>query len=251
MQTLGQRLEEARKRKGISIREAAEATKIRGDYLQKFEASSFDFDLPPLYIRGFVRTYARHLELDAARVVAEFDQLMADSGRAPRREARENFGRVDFGGEAESAAPRAAGGGGLDPVMLKYLVFGGGAIVVLLLVLIAVNLFSGGTPARPATKSSGAAETSAPTRAAEPAAPAAQVITLTALDNTRVKIVRVADESVVFDGALARGESRSFQKNGVFRVTVEDRTKLRLEVNGRAMEIPVLQGGNYGRFTLD
>ena len=63
MQTIGERLEEARKRKGISIREAAETTKIRGDYLQKFEANSFAIDLPPLYIRGFVRTYARFLEL--------------------------------------------------------------------------------------------------------------------------------------------------------------------------------------------
>lgn len=250
MQTLGQRLEEARKRRGISIREAAEATKIRGDYLQKFEASSFDFDLPPLYVRGFVRAYARHLDLDAPRIVAEFDQLMADSGRAPRRETRENFGRVEFGGETEGTPARAAGGNGLDPVMLKYLVFGGGAVVVLLLVLIAVNLFSGGTPARPAPKS-GATETAGPARPAEPPATSAQVVTLTALDNTRVKIVRVADESVLFDGALARGESRSIQKTGVLRVTVEDRTKLRIEVNGRAMDIPVLQGGNYGRFTLD
>ena len=54
MQTIGERLEEARKRKGISVREAAETTKIRSDYLQKFEANSFDVNLPPLYIRGFV-----------------------------------------------------------------------------------------------------------------------------------------------------------------------------------------------------
>lgn len=250
MQTLGQRLEEARKRKGISIREAAEATKIRGDYLQKFEAGSFDFDLPPLYVRGFVRNYARHLDLDASRLVAEFDQLMAESGRAPRREVRENFGRVEFNGEGEAAAARPRGP--LDPVLLKYLVLGGGAIVLLLLVLIAVNLFSSDAPARPAAKGPGTPEATAPARpGGDGGASAAQVVTLTALDSTRVKVVRVADESVVFDGALARGESRTIAKNGVLRVTVEDRTKLRLEVNGRAMDIPVLQGGNYGRFTLD
>ena len=33
MQTIGEKLEEARKRKGVSVREAAETTKIRGDYL--------------------------------------------------------------------------------------------------------------------------------------------------------------------------------------------------------------------------
>ena len=34
MQSIGERLEEARKRKGISLREAAEATKIRSDFLR-------------------------------------------------------------------------------------------------------------------------------------------------------------------------------------------------------------------------
>lgn len=258
MQTLGERLEEARKRKGISIREAAEATKIRGDYLQKFEANSFDFDLPPLYVRGFMRTYAKFLELDPQRLVAEFDTLMVDEGRAPRRETRENYGRVEFGGsEAGEAAPtRNSGGNGLDPVMLKYLIYGGGAVVLVLIVLIVVNLFSGSSGDRPAPKQSSAStEPTAPATQAKQAAvdqnAIAQTVTFTALDATRVKIVREADETIVFDGTLARGESRSFRKVGVFRITVEDRTKLRMEVNGRAMEIPQFPNGNYGRFKLD
>ena len=93
MQTIGEKLEEARKRKGISVREAAETTKIRGDYLQKFEANSFDLDLPPLYIRGFLRSYARYLDLDAGRFLAEYDSVMAAEGRAPRRESRSLWSR--------------------------------------------------------------------------------------------------------------------------------------------------------------
>lgn len=259
MQTLGERLEEARKRKGISVREAAEATKIRSDYLQKFEANSFDFDLPPLYVRGFLRAYAKFLELDPQRLVAEFDTLLADAGRAPRRETRETYGRVEVGNDSgEPAAPRpiaGAAGTGLDPVILKYLMFGGGAVVLLLVILIAVNLFSSGdtTRATPKPATAESAESAAPAKPPiiDPAA-TAQTVTLTALDATRVKIVREADESIVFDGSLARGESRSFRKTGVFRVTVEDRTKLRMEVNGRAMELPQFPtGGNYGRFKLD
>lgn len=258
MQTLGERLEEARKRKGISVREAAEATKIRGDYLQKFEANSFDFDLPPLYIRGFLRTYAKFLELDPQRLVAEFDTLMVDEGRAPRRETRENYGRVDFGAnesaEATSAPRASAGGGGIDPVMLKYLIFGGGAVVLLLIVLIVVNIFSGGSSERPAAKQA-SAETSGTTPPANPqiieSQATAQTVTFTATDETRIKVVRRADESVLYDGTLNKGETRSFRKIDSLRVTVADRTKLRLEVNGRAREIPVLEHGNYGRFLID
>ena len=67
MQTIGERLEEARKRKGISIREAAEATKIRGDYLQKFESNQFDLNLAEIYVRGFLRGYAQFLKLQIGR----------------------------------------------------------------------------------------------------------------------------------------------------------------------------------------
>ena len=69
MQTIGERLEEARKKKGISIREAAEATKIRGDYLQKFEGNHFDIGLTEIYTRGFLRNYASFLKLPADRLL--------------------------------------------------------------------------------------------------------------------------------------------------------------------------------------
>src|SRR5882757_5618295 len=113
MQTIGDRLEEARKRKGISIREAAETTKIRGDYLQKFEANAFDVDLPPLYVRGFLRSYARFLELDPDRLVSDFDALDGRESKPARRDSREVYGRVDFSEPAPGAGdgePAAAGG---------------------------------------------------------------------------------------------------------------------------------------------
>lgn len=253
MQTLGERLEEARKRKGLSIREAAEATKIRGDYLQKFEANSFDFDLPPLYIRGFLRTYAKFLEFDPQRVVTEFDTMKADEGRAPRRETRENYGRVEISGsENAEPAPRSSGGGnGLDPVMLKYALFGGGALVVVVVVVLLINVLSGRTePRPPATKQPAAenASASAEQPVGTDANAPAQTLTFTALDNTRLKIVRDSDKSIVFDGALARGETRSFRKAGKFLVTVEKGSNLRMEVNGRSYGIPY---EGYGRFALD
>ena len=52
MQNIGDQLEEARKRRGITVREASEATKIRGEYLNNFESNSFDLYLPDIYIRG-------------------------------------------------------------------------------------------------------------------------------------------------------------------------------------------------------
>lgn len=241
MQTLGERLEEARKRKGISIREAAEATKIRGDYLQKFEANTFDFDLPPLYVRGFLRTYVRFLELDAQRLVAEFDSLAADAGRAPRRESRENFGRVDFGGGSGESAESSSGssGGGIDPVTLKYALFGGGAVVLALIIWLVISLFTGGD-SKPATKMK--ADT-APTQTEQPvnlATSADSALTIIITESTRVRVV-YADNSVVFlDGKypMAAGESRTFNYSKDVNIMAEHPDRVRLEINGRAVDVP-------------
>lgn len=244
MQTIGERLEEARKRKGLSIREAAEATKIRGDYLQKFEANSFDLDLPPLYIRGFVRTYARYLELDAERFLAEYDSVVASEGRAPKRESREVYGRVEFGGEGKEGAP--AGGSQIDQaVMLKYGLLGGGALVVIVVIIVLINVLSSHTGSKPAQQSA------ATQQSAQPAEAGVQTLTFTATDATRLKILNEANGAVIFNGGLARGETKSFRKTDTFLITVEDRTKLRMEVNGRATDIPQFATGNYGRFRLD
>ena len=75
MQTIGERLEEARKKRGLSLREAAEATKIRGDYLQKFETNQFDLGLTELYTRGFLRTYAAFLKLPADRILQDYTSI--------------------------------------------------------------------------------------------------------------------------------------------------------------------------------
>jgi cytoskeletal protein RodZ len=248
MQTIGERLEEARKRKGVSIREAAETTKIRSDYLQKFEANSFDVDLPPLYVRGFLRTYSRYLELDPERIVGEFDSLGGRERRPARRETRENFGRVDFA-EPAAKAETAEGAEKSDDrsahdqaVMLKYGLLAGGAAVAVVVVILLIKLIFSGSPAKPA-----APQAATPTVQAE----AAQTLTITATDATRIKIVQDVTEAVLFNGALTRGETRTFRKQGALRITVEDRTKVRIEVNGRLQQIPPLEGGNYGRFVID
>jgi transcriptional regulator with XRE-family HTH domain len=96
MQSIGERLEEARKRKGISLREAAEATKIRSDFLGYFEQNKFDYDLPDLYKRGFLKNYARYLKLDPEKLVTDYNALQLSNSRATKRGAAELFGQIEI-----------------------------------------------------------------------------------------------------------------------------------------------------------
>ncbi len=254
MQTIGERLEEARKRKGLSIREAAEHTKIRGDYLQKFEANSFDIDLPPLYIRGFVRTYARYLEMDAERIVSEVEASLGRESKPARREHREPIARVDFGAEPRkpesSETGEKVGSRDNDKAMLiKFGLMGGGAIIAIVLIILLINvLFS-----RPTTKNEQPATNTTADQVSRPTPPStAQVVTFTATAKTRIKVITKAGGEILADNVtLTEGKSININKTEPLLVTVEDRTKLRMEINGRLYEIPKLQYDPYGQFTLD
>lgn len=90
---IGEKLEEARKRKGISIREAADATKIRGEYLMSMENNSMDINLPTIYIRGFLKNYARFLNLDENKILTDFDARQL--GRSSFSAERETLGRME------------------------------------------------------------------------------------------------------------------------------------------------------------
>lgn len=96
MQTIGERLEEARKRKGISLREAAEATKIRGDFLSGIEQDNFDYDLPDIYKNGFVKNYARYLKLDPDKALTDFQAQQLSKTRLGRKGGSELFGTMDL-----------------------------------------------------------------------------------------------------------------------------------------------------------
>jgi transcriptional regulator with XRE-family HTH domain len=67
--TIGKILSEKRLERGLSLEEVSEATKIRIDYLESIEQEQLGFDLPEIYKRGFIKTYAEYLGLDVQEVM--------------------------------------------------------------------------------------------------------------------------------------------------------------------------------------
>lgn len=108
MQTIGERLEEARKRKGISLREASEATKIRSDFLSAIEQNMFDYDLPDIYKRGFLKNYARYLKLDPEKILTDYHTQLEASSRANKKSGAEWFGKMELKSAAQEQAEATA-----------------------------------------------------------------------------------------------------------------------------------------------
>jgi cytoskeletal protein RodZ len=75
VQGLGEMLREARERKGVTLTEAQQATKIRYAFLQALENEDFSALPPKVYVRGFIKNYAAFLSLDATSAVQQYDSL--------------------------------------------------------------------------------------------------------------------------------------------------------------------------------
>lgn len=72
MASFGDNLRRERELRGITLREISEATKISLRFLQALEQDRIDILPGGLFPRAFVRQYARHLGLDAEKLVAEY-----------------------------------------------------------------------------------------------------------------------------------------------------------------------------------
>lgn len=253
MQNIGERLEEARKRKGISIREAAEATKIRSDYLHKFENNQFDLNLAEIYVRGFLRNYANFLKLPAEKILNDYSSLGRGEAR-PRQPSREIYGRMDVSvasadernaekasapGEGHGAEPARLARGGTSlpkgPAIPPQLIFRGGiilgAILILLLVIWGVRALL--SDPVPATADRGSPMTASPVQTStEP------TITLIALDTVRVKVVQESNNAELYQGTLVRGQTQTVPKRGSLYITASAGKNLEVEIAGKRYPMP-------------
>ena len=57
----------------------AEITKIKTDHIRALETGDFDVFSAPVYIRGFVRSYASMLKLDVPKVISDLDEELSRS----------------------------------------------------------------------------------------------------------------------------------------------------------------------------
>lgn len=83
MGELGDLLREARERKGASLADVEEFTKIRKKHLQALEEGEYGKLPPQVYVRGFLRSLATYLDLDLDELLARFNEETAGQEAAP------------------------------------------------------------------------------------------------------------------------------------------------------------------------
>ncbi|MGB0415265.1 MAG: helix-turn-helix domain-containing protein [Coraliomargarita sp.] len=248
MQSIGERLEEARKRKGISLREAAEATKIRSDFLGYIEANKFDFDLPEIYKKGFIGNYARYLKLDPEKVLTDYHAQQLSSSRLGKKAGSEWFGKMEIKSAAQeqaeveegvesasygriSAKPaateapaetEAAPEDESDKMFyLKAgLVFVGTLALVFILFGLVKAILGGSEPDQPELRETSSPNLTASTDVSAPVPPTPPAIiesdslTLEATGTVYLMVRQTNDEKELYRGTLGEGESTTLTKQG-------------------------------------
>ena len=74
----GELLKEARKKKGRKYRKLSSELGIPEKYLEALEENNFSIMAGPTYVRGYLRAYAKKLDLDPELVITAFEKYLKD-----------------------------------------------------------------------------------------------------------------------------------------------------------------------------
>ena len=79
MASVGDQLRAGREKQGLSIADVVERTKLRSDHVRALEEGNYDVFAAPVYVRGFVRSYANLVKLDTTRILTELEAELGQS----------------------------------------------------------------------------------------------------------------------------------------------------------------------------
>lgn len=117
--SLGERFRAAREERGLSLSEVADQIRIRSVYLSAIEEEQWSAIGAPVYIRGFLRTYARFLGLDAEAAVAEFSRSVPEPPARPQEQSRS----IGVPGRERSLAPLLWAAGLVAAGLVAFVVY--------------------------------------------------------------------------------------------------------------------------------
>lgn len=78
MKNIGLKLREKREENGLSIEEVAEDLKMRPSQIESIEDGKKDDFKDVLYLKYFIRDYAKYLGLDSEKILDEFNEYLFD-----------------------------------------------------------------------------------------------------------------------------------------------------------------------------
>ena len=232
--SLGERFRAAREQRGLTLSDVAEHVRIRSVYLAAIEEENWKSIGAPVYIRGFLRTYARFLGLDPEEAVAQFNASEA----APAAPSAAMPGsRYENRSQSGSLAPLIWVAGIIALALIGFVIYlaitpphAARQVASASAQPTAPSLGGGSATAVPATGLPSASPSAAPS-----ASPGLTQIRTLAIHLTAPSWLRVTvDGNVSIEGTFPAGTTRSFHGKTAL-VRVGNAGGVEITVDGKAI----------------
>jgi cytoskeletal protein RodZ len=233
---VGATLRHARTRKGLTLEQLARATKISISQLEALEVNDFDRLPASIYTRGFLRAYAREVDLDPEEIVDEYLEQVAEAPSmqlADSNEADRSPGRMVMVGSETLGEYRAA-------------LFADRRVALPALAAVAVIIVLGAYSIVASRRGGDEVVANAQTQPPPPAQPAPPAVTdathaaSVTPDSLRIDmkltglcwVAATADRTPVIARLLQAGENQSFDAKEEFVLRVGDPSTIAIAING-------------------
>lgn len=238
MGRIGETLREARESKNLTLRDAEEATKIRLKYLKDLENENFDALPGRAYVIGFLKTYARFLQIEDQALVEEYKATNRAEEHLQNQRNKSNSSKVLLNNRPSK----------LHSILVVFL-----AIVLLLGTNFIYNyLGSRKAPQQDETQVPGvvveepSSDEKAPTPTDEKDKPIVEepvqsnkvqvAIRISDEEDSKCWVNVVADNKTIFTGTMTAGEEKSFEADN----------KLELKLGNAGVAYVVANGEDLG-----
>jgi len=276
MPEIGNSLREARIRLGMGVKDVENATKIRAKYLEALEEDDFEVLPGATFVKGFLRTYASFLKLDADSLVEEYRRtyepkredtavVRTDISSRPRsrtsaerkkqRVRRGQRGYVLIGIIAVVVVALLAwfgSGRGQDPASIDASSLGTSSTTSSLAEVSSTTVSTAAGEETPASQNSSSSttvtvENTTDTVTHSSSADSIELVVKVTRDSCWL-VVREDNENgaEVYAGTLSAGGQQSFSGSKRYWLRVGKPEVLALTVNGSSVAL----GGDYGSFLV-
>ena len=259
MQSFGDRLKKEREKRGMTLDEVSNTTKISVRLLKALEQEKFDQLPGGVFNKGFVRSYAKHLGLDDDAVVADY--LEASGEAAPPSTLAEPTNVQNEGSSPWAELPWGMLGGLLVVGILLFAAWfyyshrshekvtarGSALEPAAVSASLPPSTSASPSPVLPDAVSGTVGEvskdsTSAPTAATPTASPASGSFELTLQALDEVWVSTTADNQPTSEVTLEVGQSKTIQASGKVVLRVGDPSALQVSMGGQKIALHGVKG---------
>jgi cytoskeleton protein RodZ len=246
MTTVGEILAAERRRQGKTMVDVVEGTKIRGRLLDALEAGDYDVLPSPAYVKGYIQSYARYLEIPPEPLLEQYKRETADTARKPTQ------GRPSYldGIPAETVVPRRERAHEI-PRRVWVIVAAGGVLLLLVLCVIAFTRGgSGGANTTPTTvpglEASGTSPGATSTATTTVTTAGKGFVLRITIRQGMASSVKVTDNGIaVVDKIMQAGESAEWRVSNQAKVVLGNPQAVEIRRDGTVAAITATAGQSF------